>query len=176
MANSTSCSTRISPQHETQKAGNAGPHWASTERVVTAAEDAAAAASVSGTDAFPPRPSYRGFMLSAAVICKVSQGIVFRKQPGSADAAEKPSRESRSARATQGVLFASLTSSVEELHQAHALISKVLRFARAGHGGQLPIAEQAAQTARCRSQHQSILECRMEAATRRWRNLFAQIY
>ena len=90
----------------------------------------------------PPMPqqTYQGAMLSSGMICKAVQ--MRRRTPP--ERLEFPEQR-------------------QELHQAFSLISKVLRFARAGHGN-LPIADQAAQTAR------------MEGALRRWRDLLVQIY
>lgn len=88
-----------------------------------------------------PQPTWKGAMLSASVIVKVAQMRQKTLQ-------ERPE----------------VLEQREEIHQAFSLISKVLRFTRAGHRGTLSIAEQAAQTAR------------MEAAIRRWRDLLVQVY
>lgn len=88
-----------------------------------------------------PQPPFKNVILSSSVICKAVQ-MRQKSLP------ERPQ----------------VLEQRQELHQAFSLISKVLRFARAGHGGTLSIAEQATQSAR------------MEGALRRWRDLLIQIY
>lgn len=88
-----------------------------------------------------PQPPFKNVILSSAVICKAVQ-MRQKSLP------ERPH----------------VLEQRQELHQAVSLITKVLRFARAGHGGTLSIAEQASQSAS------------MEGALRRWRELLIQIY